>query len=174
MNGHCYDAINNTLTISRAFEKRAKNPNTTEYALYYKFRVDIPDARIIVDEKKVKRDLSLKEMESYIKLCKDAKARLKEFNREKTLAKVQKNPLKHMRHWFHENYANYSDRPEYDKDGYVVVKTKTQMEAEIAVAAERDVSVQSPKDTKNQDLGSEQPCPSAKSRKNPSVKKNAA
>ena len=129
MNGHKYDAITNTLMISRAFEKRAKNPNTTEYALYYKFHTDIPDAKIVVDDKcKGSRDVSTKEMESYIKRCNNHVARLKEFNRQMVLAKVQKHPIKFMQNWFHENYANYSDTPEY-KDGFVVVKTKAEMEA---------------------------------------------
>ncbi len=129
MNGHKYDAITNTLMISRTFEKRAKNPNTTEYALYYKFRADVPDAGIIVDgKKKVPQDVSTKEMESYIKRCNNPAARLKEFNRQLVLSKVQKKPIKYMQNWFHENYANYSDTPEY-KDGSVVVKTKAEMRA---------------------------------------------
>lgn len=129
MNGHCYNAINNTLTISRAFEKRAKNPNTTEYVLYYKFRMDIPDARIIVDgKKKGQRDVSTKEMKSFISRCNNHAVRLAEFNRQLVLSKVQKNPVKYMQNWFHENYANYSETPEYE-DGFVVVKTKAEMEA---------------------------------------------
>lgn len=152
MNGHMYDAIHNTLTISRAFEKRVKNPNTTEYALYYKFRKDIPDALIIVDGKqKVQRDVSTKEMEAYITRCGDSATRLKEFNRQLVLSKVQKNPIIYMRKWFHENYANYSEAPEYGSDGFVIVKTKTQMNAERQPAAAPDVSEQTLKDAKKQD-----------------------
>ena len=149
MNGHKYDAITNTLMISRAFEKRAKNPNTTEYALYYKFRTDMPDARIIVDGKnKAQRDVSTKEMESYIKKCNNPVARLKEFNRQMVFAKVQKHPIKYMQNWFHENYANYSDSPEY-KDGFVIVKTIADMEAEEKTAAVPDASDQIVEDKKN-------------------------
>lgn len=142
MNGYKYDAINNILTISRAFEKRAMNPDTIEYALYYKFRRDIPDATIIVDEKnKAQRDVSTKEMESYIKRCNNPALRLKEFNRQMVFSKVQRHPVKYMQNWFHENYANYSDTPEYE-DGFVIVKTKAQMEAEIASAAAKDATEQ--------------------------------
>ncbi len=138
MNGYKYDAISNTLTISRAFEKRAMNLNTDEYALYYMFRRQIPDAVIIVEGKnKTQRDVSTKEMESYIKRCNNPAMRLKEFNRQMVLSKVQKHPVKYMRNWFHENYANYSDCPEY-KDGFVIVKTKAQMEAEQAALEQNE------------------------------------
>lgn len=168
MNGHSYNALTNTLTISRAFEKRSMNPDTIEYAQYYKFRRDIPDADIIVDGKsKVQRDVSTKEMEAYIKHCDNPAARLKEFNRQMILSKVHKHPVKYMQNWFHVNYANYSDTPEY-KDGYVVAKTKADMEAA------RQVSGQTPEALKNQDLGSGQPCPSSQTRKNTSAKKTAA
>ena len=130
MNVYKYDAINNTLTISRAFEKRAMNPDTSEYLQYYRFRREFPDATIIVDGKnKVQRGVSTKEMESYIKKCNNPAVRLKEFNRQMVLAKGQKHPVKYMQNWFHENYANYSDSPEY-KDGFVIVKTKVEIDAE--------------------------------------------
>ena len=35
-----------------------------------------------------------------------------------------------MKKWFLDNYANYSTTPEFDEDGFVIVKTKAQMKAE--------------------------------------------
>ena len=31
-----------------------------------------------------------------------------------------------------ENYANYSEQPQFDEDGFLIVKTKAEMEAEKA------------------------------------------
>lgn len=34
-----------------------------------------------------------------------------------------------------ENYANYSEQPQFDADGFLIVKTKAEMEAEARAAA---------------------------------------
>ena len=36
-----------------------------------------------------------------------------------------------MKTWFLNNYANYSEQPTFDADGFVIVKTKSEMEAEM-------------------------------------------
>ena len=35
-----------------------------------------------------------------------------------------------MKTWFLENYANYSETPKFDADGFAIVKTKAEVEAE--------------------------------------------
>ena len=138
------------------------NPDTIEYALYYRFRREIPDATIIVEGKnKAQRDVSTKEMESYIKKCNNPIARLKEFNRQMVLSKVQKHPVKYMQNWFHENYANYGDCPEY-KDGIAIVKTRADMKAEQPNAAAQDASERTAEDKDKQGLNARETYESAK------------
>ena len=43
-----------------------------------------------------------------------------------------------MRKWFLENYANYAEDPEFDANGFVIVKTKSQMEAEKKAKAQEE------------------------------------
>ena len=40
-----------------------------------------------------------------------------------------------MKEWFLTNYANYSENPVFDEEGFVIVKTKAQMEQEAKEAA---------------------------------------
>ena len=39
-----------------------------------------------------------------------------------------------MKEWFLTNYANYSENPVFDENGFVIVKTKAQMEQEAKEA----------------------------------------
>ena len=174
-NGYKFDLLKNTLILSHVFAEKAANPDTTEYSLFCKFRTDNPDAVVSYEGKRktANRDISTKEMKAYIALCDDKDARMKEFNRQTVLSKVQKHPLKYMQNWFHDNYANYSNSPEY-KDEHVIVKTRAQMESEQQTAAAQNTSVQTLEDKKNRDSGTAQVSLSAKSRKNPSEKKDVA
>ena len=36
----------------------------------------------------------------------------------------------YVKTWFMDNYANYYEQPVFDEDGFVVVKTKAEMDAE--------------------------------------------
>ena len=57
---------------------------------------------------------------------------MKEFNAVKDMSKGQQSPYNYVKTWFMENYANYSEQPVFDEAGYVVVKTKAEMEHEKA------------------------------------------
>ena len=38
----------------------------------------------------------------------------------------------YVKNWFMANYANYSETPDFDAEGYVIVKTRAEMEQEAA------------------------------------------
>ena len=44
----------------------------------------------------------------------------------------------YVRKWFLENYANYAEDPEFDANGFVIAKTKSQMEAEKKAKAQEE------------------------------------
>ena len=133
--GYSYDPIDNTLTITNAFAKKASQLNTHEYNIMKQFRLDNPSLTIIKAEKKAtsNRPMNVKftEMEKFIAQCRDKEARLTEFEKVKALSKIQSSPYAYVKTWFLEHYANYSAQPEFDGDGFVIVKTKQEMEAEV-------------------------------------------
>ncbi len=136
--GYSYDAISNTLTMTAAFAKKASQLNTPEYHIVRQLRLDNPGMKIEKSAAKpsVNRPLNITfaKMEEFIKQCRDSKDRLEAFKKVKALSKVQASPYKYVKTWFLNNYANYSEQPEFDADGFVVVKTKSQMEAEKKIA----------------------------------------
>lgn len=132
--GYVYDVLNNTLTCSTAFLKKASVLNTPEYLILKQLRADNPDMTITVAEKKSRRkstpDITFEKMKGFISQCADSVERLKVFNSVCTLAKVQSSPYAYVKKWFLENYANYTEQPQLDKNGFVIPKTRKEMEAE--------------------------------------------
>lgn len=129
---YSYNAITNTLTVSAAFLKNAATLHSKEYEIIRKLRADHGDITIVTEErrKSASRAMTFKQMEMHIKQCRDADKRLEAFEKVKALSKIQRSPYNYVKTWFMENYANYSELPVFDEEGYVVVKTKAEMEAE--------------------------------------------
>ena len=73
-------------------------------------------------------NITFAKMEEFIKQCRDSKDRLDAFKKVKTLSKIRASPYKYVKTWFLNNYANYSEQPEFDADGFVIVKIKSEME----------------------------------------------
>ena len=138
--GYSYDAISNTLTMTAAFAKKASQLNTPEYHIVRQLRSDNSGMKIEKSAAKTPANrplnITFAKMEEFIKQCRDSKDRLEAFKKVKSLSKIQASPYKYVKTWFLNNYANYSEQPEFDADGFVVVKTKSQMEAEKKAAVE--------------------------------------
>ena len=132
-----YDVQTNTLTMSPAFAKQASRYGTPEYNLLMQLRHDYPGLKVEVEasKKTTHGGLSFEQMENHIQHCKDSDKRICAFGKVKALSKSQANPYAYVKKWFLENYANYSETPELDDEGFVVVKTKKEVEAEKAAAA---------------------------------------
>jgi hypothetical protein len=141
---YSFDAISNTLTCSAAFLKKSSTLNTPEYLTVKQLRADNPGMQIVPAEKKTreKRPLNITflKMEDYISLCGDSKERLEAFRKVRSLSKIQSSPYQYVKTWFLENYANYSEQPEFDEDGFVIVKTRTELEAELLAQKEENES----------------------------------
>ena len=138
--GYSYDPITNSLTMTAAFAKKASQLNTAEYNIVRQLRNDNPGMKIEKSAAKAPSNrhltITFAKMEEYIKQCRDSKDRLEAFKKVKALSKIQASPYKYVKTWFLNNYANYSEQPEFDADGFVIVKTKSQVEAEKKAAAE--------------------------------------
>ena len=141
--GYSYDAITNTLTMTATFAKKASLLNTAEYNIVRQLRNDNPGMKIEKSAAKAPANrplnITFAKMEEYIKQCRDSKDRLEAFKKVKSLSKIQASPYKYVKTWFLNNYANYSEQPEFDAEGFVIVKTKSQMEAEKKAASTDEI-----------------------------------
>lgn len=140
MTGYNYDAITNTLTMTASFAKKASQLNTPEYHIVRQLRLDNPGMKIEKATPKASSNrpvsIPFAKMEDFISLCANSEERLDVFEKVKALSNIQASPYAYVRTWFLDNYANYSDQPEFDADGFVIVKTKSQMEAEMKAQEE--------------------------------------
>ena len=120
-NGYNYDALNNTLTVSASFAKKASKVGSLEYNIILKMRHDFPNLTIQQEEKKEgKKSITFAQMEAFIALHRNA-AELKEtFEKVKKLSRVQAMPYKYVRTWFENSFPYYSDQPTFDADGFVI------------------------------------------------------
>ena len=134
-NSYSFDALTNTVTISKDFARKASQLNTPEYKTLLQLRNDNPNLKIVMRENTKAQNgsgITFKQMEAFIKQCRDSESRIEVYERVKALSRVQRSPYKYVKDWFLTNYANYSENPEFDADNYVIVKTKAQMEQEAA------------------------------------------
>ena len=141
--GYSFDPITNVVTCSESFLKKASRLNSPEYNVLKQFRAEIPGLKIEKGEKKNGNrplNITFAKMEEYIKNCRDGETRLEAFKKVKSLSKIQSSPYQYVRTWFLDNYANYSEQPTFDADGFVIVKTKSEMEAEKKAQEEAETA----------------------------------
>ena len=121
MNGYNFDALNNTLTISASFAKKASKVGSLEYNIILKMRRDFPNLTIQREEKKEgKKGLSFVQMENFIAMHRNAKELKTLFEKVKKLSRVQPMPYKYVKTWFEDRFPYYSDQPTFDEDGFIV------------------------------------------------------
>ena len=127
----------NTIIMTKKFAAEASEYGTEAYHMLMDVRSK--GFQITVKEPKPRKAcptrITFKQMEAFIKQCRDSESRIEVYERVKALSRVQRSPYKYVKEWFLTNYANYSENPEFDKEGFVIVKTKAQMEQEAEAAA---------------------------------------
>ena len=132
---YSFDAISNTLTCSAAFLKKSSALNRPEYLTVKQLRADNPGMKIVPAEKKAREkrplNITFQKMEDFIGMCADSANRLEAFRKVRSLSKIQSSPYQYVKIWFLDNYANYSEQPEFDSNGFVIVKTRAEMDAEL-------------------------------------------
>ena len=121
-NGYCFDALNNTLTISNSFAKKASQIGTTEYAIVLKLRKDYPSLKIQKEEKTtVTKQITFKMMEEFIKGHRNATALKTQFDGVRKLSKFHAMPYMFVKDWFEDTFPYFKDgNYALDKDGYIV------------------------------------------------------
>ena len=131
-NDYRYDHETNTLTITKAFKAAASKVGSSEYGIILQLRRDNPDMKIELMNDAPKKNsapkLTFEKMKNFISQCRDADARMAVYERVFALSKSQRSPYHYVKAWFLDNYANYSEKPEFGDDGFVIAKTKAEME----------------------------------------------
>lgn len=122
-NGYTYDAINNALTITADFAKKASVINSPEYRIIRQFRME--NMGISIQKKSINAERShtgikYSDMERYMGLCRNADKYIKTYQTIRTLSKGQPSPYKYVRNWFDKQFPHYSEQPIIDNEGFVV------------------------------------------------------
>ena len=121
MNGYNFNALNNTLTISASFAKKASKVGSPEYCIILKLRKDFPDLTIQQEAKKEgKKSITYAQMEDFIALHRNAGELKAQFEKVKKLSRIQPMPYKYVKTWFDNLFPYFSDQPTFDADGFVV------------------------------------------------------
>lgn len=138
------DFANNTITITKEFERRAMNVNSKEYAILTKLKADFPNIHIIKNNYKRRNSLSrpsYDKMVKYISCQKKSAELLEAFNQIREVAKSQENPYQYVRTWFFQNFADYQSIPMVNnKDVNVARSVATEKNAIVNIESQKDVA----------------------------------
>ena len=121
-NGYNFDALNNTLTISASFAKKASKVGSLEYNIILKLRKDFPDLTIQQEAKKEgKKSITYTQMEDFIAMHRNKDELKAEMDKVRKLSRIQPMPYKYVKTWFENRFPYFSDdQPTFDADGFVV------------------------------------------------------
>ena len=122
MNGYNFDALNNTLTISASFAKKASKVGSLEYNIILKLRKDFPNLTIQQEAKKEgKKSITYAQMEAFIAMHRNKDELKAEMDKVRKLSRIQPMPYKYVKTWFENRFPYYTDdQPTFDADGFVV------------------------------------------------------
>lgn len=125
--GYSINFAENTITLTKAFAQRAKNPASAEFRELAKLHKNLPDftitmrTAVITADKEKHNGLTIKWMTDYIKNYKDEVA-VAEFEEVKKFYKSLPGYYGKVKGWFLNKYPNYQDIDFAD----VATSTKTE------------------------------------------------
>lgn len=111
-----------TAQVTKAFQKQARIFGTPEYNLWKAYREDFPDAKMTTKTIKKNpnkisyKNLTFKNIETYIKAQDNAAELLKEFETAKAQSGVQSTPYRAVLAWFLQTFPNYDSYKEFFKN----------------------------------------------------------
>lgn len=121
------DFVNNTLTMSKAFEEALNNPASEEYKLLKRLRADFPSLTIIRKTRRASKkarpnkNLTYKHMEQYMSVFQNADELLAQFNAVKRCSLAQNNPYKFVLDWFKAQFPHYKEQPDFGNNAPKVI-----------------------------------------------------
>lgn len=126
-NTYKIDFVNNTLTMSKAFEDAANNPFSEEYKLLQQLRADFPGLTIARKTRRAPKkarptkNLTYKHMEKYMSVFQNKKELLAQFEVVKTCSLEQPSPYKFVRDWFKTQFPDYDKKPDFSPNASKVI-----------------------------------------------------
>ena len=126
-NTYKIDFVNNTLTMSKAFEEALNNPNSEEYKLFLQLRADFPGLTIIRKTRRAPKkarptkNLTYKHMEQYMSVFQNADELLAQFKVVRECSKQQSSPYKFVRDWFEDQFPKYKELPDFGNNAPKVI-----------------------------------------------------
>ena len=130
------DPINKTITISKAFYKKATVYGSNEYNELRAATSENPSFNIEfkTSEKKTYHGLSFSRMKEYIKTQPDSETRLIEFETVKEIAKAKGSQYPLTKKWFLLTYSEYKEsNVSEDEAAAKVAEAKAEAERKIAL-----------------------------------------
>ena len=112
----------NTVTVTKAFEKNARIYGTPEYKLWREFKAENSDFVMVTKtikknpNKKTTLNLKYENMEAFIDEQENAKTLKAEFEKVKKMSKVQKSPYKYVLDWFEKKFKGYESYDTFCKN----------------------------------------------------------
>ncbi len=125
---------NNTITVTKAFMKKAENFGSAEYKKMMEIKSDaiLSSYRIVVrsikknPEKESYRNLTYKNMEIYISTLNLRTIYMAEYELARKRSVIQKSPYKYMVKWFIETFPQYKEAEIFsDTAAATMVTTET-------------------------------------------------
>ena len=126
-NTYKIDFVNNTLTMSKAFEEALNNPASEEYKLFLQLRADFPSLTIIRKTRRAPKkarptkNLTYKHMEQYMGVFKNADELRAQFKVVKECSKQQPSPYKFVLNWFKTQFPKYKELPDFGNNAPKVI-----------------------------------------------------
>lgn len=126
-NTYKVDFVNNTFTMTKAFEEALNNPASEEYKLFQQLRADFPGLTIIRKTRRAPKkarptkNLTYKHMEQYMSVFKNADELLAQFEVVKTCSLEQPSPYKFVRDWFETQFPKYKEQPDFSPNASKLV-----------------------------------------------------
>lgn len=126
-NTYKIDFVNNTLTMTKAFEEAASNPTSQEYKLLQQIRADFPGLTIIRKTRRAPKkarptkNLTYANMEKYMSVFQNADELLAQFEVVKTCSLEQPSPYKFVRDWFEAQFPKYREQPDFSPKASKVI-----------------------------------------------------
>lgn len=118
-NTHKVDFVNNTFTMTKAFEEALNNPASEEYKLFQQLRADFPGLTIIRKTRRAPKkarptkNLTYANMEKYMSVFQNADDLLTQFKVVQECSKQQPSPYKYVLDWFKGQFENYKEQPDF-------------------------------------------------------------
>ena len=126
-NTYKIDFVNNTLTMTKAFEEAASNPTSQEYKQLQQIRADVPGLTIIRKTRRAPKkgrptkNLTYANMEKYMSVFQNKDELLAQFEVVKTCSLEQPSPYKFVRDWFETQFPKYKELPDFGNNAPKVI-----------------------------------------------------